>query len=171
MFDLDIITLSMAMVAIIAFIMPFYLNNKKEKARVALAEKLLADFEKNQQLHIQVKDLWRNKYFIGMDPKKGKLIYSEDIHSCSPVLIDLLLINNVRIKEESHKVASPTSSRKVIDKLELLFYSEKAELVHTIEFYDGETFSDLLGETILIKKWETEIIASIHQQAKMALVK
>lgn len=170
MFDLDIITLSMAMVAIIAFIMPFYINHKKVKARVALSEKLLADFANNQQLHIQVKDLWRNNYFIGMDPQKGKLIYSEDIHSCSTLLIDLHLICKVRIKEESHKVVSPTSTRKVIDKLELLFYSESAELVHNIEFYDGEKFSDLLGETILIKKWETEIIACMQNLTKKELV-
>ncbi|NHE59813.1 hypothetical protein [Cyclobacterium plantarum] len=170
MFDLDIITLSMAMVAIIAFIMPFYINNKKVKAKVALAEKLLADFAKNQQLNIQVKDLWRNKYFIGIDPQKGKLIYSEDINSCLPVLIDLHLIGHVRIKEESHKVVSPTSTRKVIDKLELSFYSEKAELFHNIEFYDGEKFSDLLGETILIKKWENEIMACMQQLTKKASI-
>ncbi|MEX2566337.1 MAG: hypothetical protein WD431_10370, partial [Cyclobacteriaceae bacterium] len=76
MFDLDIITLSIAMVSIAAFILPFYLSHRKAKNRVAVAKKQLADFARNQGIQIQVDDLWRNQYYIGLDREKGKLIYS-----------------------------------------------------------------------------------------------
>ncbi|SHN27489.1 hypothetical protein SAMN04488057_115126 [Cyclobacterium lianum] len=171
MFDLDIITLSMAMVAIVAFIMPFYLNHKKEKARITLAKKLLAEFTRNLNLEIEKKDLWRKKYFIGLDPEKGQLVYSSDFSSDSPIQIDLYQVSQVKIKENSRKIVTATSARKIIDKLDLEFYSQGGLLIHSLEFYDGEIFSDLLGETILIKKWEMEITSCMHQLMNKTLIR
>lgn len=155
MFDFDFITLSIAMISIAAFTLPFYLSHRKIKARVAIAKKQMADFIKNQGIQIQVEDLWRNQYYIGLDPEKRKLIYTEDIAAASPVLIDLDGVRQVKIDEVSRNLVSQVNTRKIIDHLKLVFVGENGKVIDTLEFYDGDKYSDLSGETILIKNWET----------------
>ncbi|MFC4872814.1 hypothetical protein [Negadavirga shengliensis] len=155
MFDIDIISLSIAVILIAAFILPLYLHISKAKKRETRATKLLEDFAKSQGLEIQVKDLWRSRYFVGLDRNKAKLLYSDDIALSSPVLIDLYTISRVKIGEVSHKVVNQVESRKVIDRLDLILLDKNGDTANVLEFYDGNRFSDLNGETILIKKWET----------------
>lgn len=170
MFDLDIVTSSIAVVSIIAFCIPFYIHSRNIKNRLAVANRHLEDFANNEQISLEKREIWRNQYFIGFDSQKGKLIYSMDISTASPQFIDLEMVNGVKIEEASHKVQSQVSSRKVIDKLDLVLIGEGGKHLYELEFYDGDKFSDLLGETVLIKKWETALKGYLQNKPAKALV-
>lgn len=170
MFDIDIISLTIAVILIAAFILPLYLHISKVKNREVRATKLLEDFAKSQELEIQVKDLWRSKYFIGLDRNKAKLLYSDDIALSSPVVIDLRTITRVKIAEVSHKVVNQLESRKIIDRLDMVLLDKSGNTANILEFYDGNRFSDLNGETILIKKWESYLEDVTHKVSKDQLV-
>lgn len=154
MFDIDIITLAISAVAMIAFALPFYFASRKINKKKVLALKQIEDFIQSQNLTIQIRDIWRNQYFIGLDTVKGVLVYCEHLDNSSPVLIDLKKINQVAIEEAAHVVGNMTNSHKVLDKLTLSMTDEHNRKIQGLEFYDGDKYSDLNGEAVLIKKWE-----------------
>lgn len=171
MFDIDLISFSIAVILIAAFALPFYLNARKVKLRELKALKILTDFTSSHGLHLQDKDQWRDKYFIGLDKEKAQLVYSADTSQDYYKCIHLDQIKRVSIAEVSHQVTNGKDSHKELDRLELILINQNDKPIHLLEFYDGDQYSDLVGEAVLIKKWETllkdSIINADKQQMKL----
>jgi hypothetical protein len=166
LFDIDIVSFSIAVILIIAFIIPFYWYSRKSRIKELKAIKCLGEYAMNLDLEMHLTEFWRSHYFIGLDRNKGKVIYADNLLSPSPVIIDLRNIKKVKVEEASRKIVTPKETRKVIDKLELNFVGENNKTVMKIEFYDGDKFSDLNGESVLIKKWEAVLQSVIDSKNK-----
>lgn len=166
MFDIDIITLIMAVAGMIAFAIPFYLNNQKVKKEKTRKMKGLSEIIKSNGLSLNLEDQWRNQYFIGFDSNKNKLLYIANLDKLEPVVIDLDHVKQIKIDEVSRVIGSKGNSRKVIDELRLHLISHTGKVIGDLEFYDAEKFSDLAGESVLIKKWEGSLQVFLKNQVK-----
>lgn len=166
MFEIDIITLIMAVAGMIAFATPFYLNNQKVKNEKIQKSIKLADALKNNGLNLTEQEEWRNRYFIGIDSEKNKLIYISNLNEINPILIDLHKVNHVKIHEVSRLIGTKGNNRKIIDALSLQLINYDGKVIGDLEFYDGEIFSDLVGEPIVIKKWEATLQSIVKNQNK-----
>ncbi|GAB2635147.1 hypothetical protein [Belliella aquatica] len=166
MFEIDIITLIMAVAGMVAFAIPFYLNSQKVKKEKAQKSNKLTEFLKNHDLSLSEQEEWRNRYFIGIDTQKNKLIYISNLNEINPILIDLYKVNHVKIHEVSRVIGTKGNSRKIIDALSLQLINYDGKIIGDLEFYDGEIFSDLVGEPIIIKKWEATLQSLVKNQQK-----
>ena len=83
-----------------------------------------------------------------------------------PVVIDLDHVKQIKIDEVSRVIGSKGNSRKVIDELRLHLISHTGKVIGDLEFYDAEKFSDLAGESVLIKKWEGSLQVFLKNQVK-----
>lgn len=170
MFDIDLISFSIAGLLVAAFALPFYLHIRKVKLKEHIAQKFLTDYTLSNGLTIHEKDHWRNKYFIGIDKEKGQLLYSTDTSQANYKRIPLDKIRRVSTVESSHQVVNGKESHKELDRLELVLIDQNDKPIHVLEFYDGDQYSDLVGEAVLIKKWETLLKEAIKNVAKHQLV-
>ena len=94
------------------------------------------------------------------------MVYIQDLADIKAVVLDVREIKQVKINEESRVVGAKGNSRKIIDGLHLQLTNHQGKVIGLLEFYDGEKFSDLVGEPILIKKWEATIIAEAKSTEK-----
>ncbi|WP_165389786.1 hypothetical protein [Cecembia calidifontis] len=149
MFDIDITTLAVSAVLTIAFIAPFYWNYRKMSQKEKKLDQLIQNLKASKGINLSVKDYWNNQYFIGLDPTKKILVYSSNIHDQDPLILDLNQVKGIKMEEKHHEF----NKRKIVDELNLIVHPiHKAAF--PIEFYDGEKFSSLDTEPVLIKKWE-----------------
>lgn len=164
MFEIDVVTLIMAAAGMVAFAIPFYLNSQKVKREKIQKADRLSEFLKKHELNLTEYDEWRNRYYIGLDPQKCKLIYISNLNEINPVIIDLNKVSHVKINEVSRVIGTKINSRKIIDFLSLQFINYDGKIIGDLEFYDGEIFSDLVGEPIVIKKWEANLQSFVKNQ-------
>jgi hypothetical protein len=161
MFEFDSVTLIAALVLSLAFAAPFYYNHKINKKKIALRTHLLHQTAKEKGLVISKFELWRERYIIGLDSTKGRVLYIQYLETPIIADIDLSKVRSMEILERNHEVGKGKEKRKVIDNLELVFYNKNNESFMAIEFYDGELFSDMEGELPLIKEWQTMLKTSL----------
>ncbi|MCH7410578.1 hypothetical protein MM239_14315 [Belliella sp. DSM 111904] len=154
MIDIDIISTSIAIGAMVAFAIPFYVNHLKVKKAKLNKESLLKGFIKSHGLTINMQDQWRSQYFIGLDTQQRTLVYIDDLEEIKPILIDFNEVKQVRINEISRSLKSKGPDRKIIDGLYLELLNPQGKVIESLEFFHGDKFSDLVGEPVLIKKWE-----------------
>lgn len=162
MFEIDIITLSFALISMVAFVIPFYLNSKKSKKEKHRKESILENYLKSQNLNLDQKEFWRDQYFIGLDSNQRKLVYIQNMKDFQPELINLDEINHVSQHEVSRMIGSEKNPRKVLDELNLYLIGKNGKVKASLEIYNGEIFSDLSGEPVLIQKWEALIKEKIR---------
>lgn len=166
MFNIDLTILAISIVGIVAFIVPFFIKhqgNKKTtlKVRQQLNEKLLEN-----QLSVQEEEIWRDRYFLGLDKSKNKLIYIQDISKMTLQIIDLEKISTVSIHETSHHVGDKKNGRTIIDSIHLSIQSKDTSKTLTLEVFNSDYFSDLFGEPVFAKRWK-EIIEKQLKKAEL----
>ncbi|WP_114749754.1 hypothetical protein [Pleomorphovibrio marinus] len=157
MFEIDIPSLLIAVVAISAFIAPLYIQYLRVKKTRLRKESELNRFLEENSLRINNFDFWRSFYYVGIDSSQMKLVYAKGSEQFSTDIIDLKDISYAKIRESSRTLGEKESKRKVIDHLTLELVDASGNVSHMLEFYDGEKYSDLLGETVLIKKWQDQV--------------
>lgn len=154
---LDYITMAFVVALVAAFAMPFILHSRKNNKKKSRAKKQLMDFANSHGLSLTTMEFWRNNYFIGLDPVKAQLVYSNDIAGNSTQIIRLREVRDVEVHESSRKVKHQGETNKIIDRLELILNSDIPGKRWVLEVYDGERFSDVAGEPVLIKIWNNRI--------------
>lgn len=154
---LDYITMAFVVVLMTAFALPFIIHSRKNTKKKALAKKRLLDFASNNGLSLCTMEFWRNSYFMGLDQVKAQLVYSNDINSNSPQLINLREVREVQVHELSRKIKQNGGTDKVIDRLELILIGDLPEKRWILEVFEGDRFSDVAGEPVLIKTWKDRI--------------
>lgn len=170
MFDIDLISFSFAVLLIAAFVLPFYVHARKIKLSERNAFSVRNSYTASQGLHLHDQDSWRNQYFIGIDRERAVVVYSSDVQAGTYSCIHLQEVRRASVSEVSHQVADGKKSRKELDRLDLKLIDYQDRIAYTLEFYDGERYSDLVGEAVLIKKWEELVKASVNQVSKAQLV-
>ncbi|WP_035805644.1 hypothetical protein [Lunatimonas lonarensis] len=154
MFTIDYVSLAIAAVLIALFITPLYLHVRKTNRSKADALRRLHDFASSKGWLLTNSEIWRNRYFIGLDEMNLGLVYSNDIGDHSAIAVPLSEIQRVRVIERSHRVSINTEKRKVIDAIDLQLIGKDGNVLHELEIYDGNRYSDLDGESVLVGKWE-----------------
>lgn len=165
MFDIDITTLGISAIFTAAFIAPFYLNYRKMSQKEKKVGQLIQNLSADKGLNLSEKDYWNSQYFIGLDPVKKVLVYSENIHIHEPMIVDLNQMKVIKVEEKSHEF----NKRKIVDELTLMVHPlQKAAF--PLEFYDAEKFSSLDAEPVLIKKWESLIKPLLKRAPEKELI-
>lgn len=154
MIDIEPVTLVFSFVLFGAFTVPFiYHSQQNKKKESKLLEKLLSA-AKTQDGKIDLQETWRHEYAIGLDSSKKILFYHQNSLEDSPLSIDLRNIKKVSVSKKLLEFKSGSTAKSILDQvsLELLPKDSKKASIH-LELYDGEKYSDLLGETLLAEKW------------------
>lgn len=168
MLDIDLLTLTIAVLAIIAFIIPFYLQYRKLNNQKMGIQKQLQAFKSLNQLNIDQEETWRSKYYLGLDRSNKKLIYANWTAEIKIDLIDLTQVSKVSIQESARLVGTASPQRKVCDLILLKLKLNQQDKEYTLELYDAEKYSDLQGEGPIAKKWEGIIQQEIKKKVVIA---
>lgn len=154
MFDFDSITLLISMVCLVAFAIPFIIYSKKAKSQNSQKKAKLDEFLQANQFNLTVQETWRDRYFLGIDPVKRALVFVENLDAFEPQVFNLDDVHQVVKHEVSRMIGTGKNQRKIVDELHLQLIGKSGRLKTSIEVYNGEVFSDLLGEPVLIQKLE-----------------
>ena len=154
MIDIEPVTLVFSFVLFGAFTAPFiYHSQKNKKKESKLLEKLL-EAALSLDSRIDTQESWRYEYALGLDSKKGILYYHQNSLEGSPFSFDLKDFKRVSVSKKMREFQSGTTTKSVLDyiSLELVPKDPKKSIVN-LELYDGDKYSDLLGETLIADKW------------------
>jgi iron only hydrogenase large subunit-like protein len=154
MFDIDPVTLIMSCVLFCAFAAPFiYYANQNGKKELALKAKLTKTALAGEATPDQV-EVWRNQFGLGLDSKKNILVYLHESEVNISYIVDLEDVKQAVVRKRTREVNGTSGKTTVVDYvgLELHYKAENKKSI-LLEIYDGEEFTDLLGETVLAEKW------------------
>src|SRR5690606_41078692 len=105
-------------------------------------------------------ELWRRNYIIGIDSVKAKLLYIKFLPEMKENMIDLHKVKKVKVTEEQREIG--VDKEKVVEKLRLSFSYLDPKIPEThLEFYDAEESLGLMGEPLVIRRWEKSIQGSL----------
>jgi hypothetical protein len=166
MIDIDPVTMSLSFLLFGAFCTPFIYHSVKDsqKRKVLLLKltelALLKDGTPTQS------DVWRNQYAIGLDQEKKILAYMRSNAEPWSSTIDLQQVKSANIQKIIREVKTGKSNNTVVDYVGIeLSYLQEGSKPTVLEFYDGESFSDLNGESVLAEKWVELISTSLNQNS------
>jgi len=144
-------------------IIPFFLHHLKQKKKEAKFLNDLLSLAKNEGSIISQKDFWRECYAIGIDENSKKLLYINKIKDKEQkTAIDLCEVENCKIVNASRSVKIPKGNHIVIDRIDLVFTFNRADLSEkALEFYDSTTFMTIDGEIPIVEKWMAIVNSSL----------
>jgi hypothetical protein len=151
---IDMTTIALSSILISAFIAPFaYYSIKNKKVEKSLSHNF-HEFAKEYGVIPTVVDKWRNHYTIGLDKAAKKLVYFSYGDFPQQVVINLEEVNKVSLQEKFRTVTVGHEKRNILEFLALQFhFKDPKHLARTVEFYDGNIFTDQMGERVIAKKW------------------
>jgi hypothetical protein len=152
--NIDMTTIALSSVLICAFVAPFaYYSFKNKKNEKALSNSF-QEFAKSYGIIPTVIERWRNHYTIGLDKTSKKLVYFSYGDFPQQVIINLDEVNKVSIQEKFRTVTVGNEKRNILEFLALQFhFKDPQHLARTVEVYDGNLFTDQMGERVIAKKW------------------
>ncbi|MEB2785633.1 hypothetical protein [Algoriphagus persicinus] len=154
MFEIDLVTLLMSCLLMCAFSVPFITHGLKNKKKTNLLITQLKELGQSIGASPSELDTWRHCYAIGIDVHQGVLFYVR--HGVASVshrleLADYKKVNLIKnFQSNTERPKAPQLPEFVA--LELIPVASSENTV-SLEIYDVEQYSDLLGETVLADKW------------------
>lgn len=147
-------TVALSSILICAFVAPFaYYSFKNKKTEKSLSH-TFNEFAKEYGVSPTVIDKWRNHYTIGLDKTAKKLVYFSYGDFPQQVVINLNEVNKVSLQEKFRTVTVGHEKRNILEFLALQFHFKNPQhLARTVEVYDGNIFTDQMGERVIAKKW------------------
>lgn len=152
--NIDMTTVMLSLILSGAFLAPFaYYSFKKNKTEKSLSHSF-NEFAKEYGVSPILVDKWRNHYTIGLDKSAKKLVYFSHGDFPQQVIINLTEVNKVSLQEKFRIVIVGKEKRNILEFLALQFhFKDPHHLARTVEFYDGNLFTDQMGERVIAKKW------------------
>lgn len=169
MFEFDLVTLLITAITIIAFAIPFIRYSRKHKNQASEKLTKLKNFLQSNQLDLKVNETWRDRYFLGIDSARKKLIYVQNLVDFEPQIINLEEVLHVSKHEVFRLVGTEKNQRKVLDELHLHLIGKNNKIKASLEVYNGEVFSDVSGEPVLIQKLESLLKEHLQTTDKVIL--
>ncbi|MDX5338362.1 MAG: hypothetical protein LPK25_05000 [Cyclobacteriaceae bacterium] len=154
MFDIEPVTLVFSFVLFGAFTVPFIYHSRKNSQKESRIFQQLSESASKLNSSIDTKESWRYEYALGLDSQKGILYYFQSTEEKAPTPYRLQDFKKVYVTKKNLEFQSGSNTKSVLDKvsLELTPKDSKTSPV-TLELYDGEKYSDLMGETLIADKW------------------
>ena len=154
MFDIEPVTLVFSFVLFGAFTVPFIYHSQKNRQKESKIFEKLLESALSQDSRIDTKESWRFEYALGLDSQKGILYYYQNSSEGSPFTFKLQEFKKISVAKKNLEFQSGTATKSVLDKIDLeLTPKDPKKGVILLELYDGEKYSDLLGETLIAEKW------------------
>jgi len=154
MFDIEPVTLIMSLILMCAFSIPFIYNAQKSKKKSKEIKTKLHELAQSMNATPSEIEIWRNRYALGLDPTQNKLIYLRQDEDFVSYKLDLGEFKKASLIKHFQEVDGKQMTTKLPEYLaiELTPVAAGAKVV-TMEIYDSEHYSDLMGETVLAEKW------------------
>jgi hypothetical protein len=159
MIDFEPVTLLMSLALFGAFSVPFIYHSQKNRKKEASLKSHLFEVAKKLEAMPDQTEIWRNQYALGIDTSKGVLSYHREVPISYSMAIDLKDYKKVSLIRRNSDMKNGTVNNTVLDYLALELFPKSGTSSIQLEIFDGEQFSDLLGETVLAERW-AEIIQS-----------
>ena len=158
----------MVVVITIAFCAPFYIYKRRSKQNKMKILNFFNQTVLDKEMEVSQFGFWRDRYLIGLDVRKRKLLYIDYAERPFETLVELDEVKAIELHERSHEVGFGSDKRKILDYLDLTFYFKGPQNSSvSLEFYDGEMYSDLEGEMPLCRKWLTILKPLISEKEKV----
>ncbi|WP_194776120.1 hypothetical protein [Pararhodonellum marinum] len=164
MIDIEPVSLGISLLALLAFVAPFYFHHRKQSKRKTQQREIMESLAKTHQLNLNEVDYWRNLYGIGIDLSKKKLLYAKFDANPLTHLVNLDQCCELSEIKKTHQTGQGKNKNVVLDYLALKLDGEK-EVV--LEFYDSDIFSDNDGEHPLMQKWQIIIQSCLTKLEKV----
>ncbi|MEB2775215.1 hypothetical protein SYJ56_07840 [Algoriphagus sp. D3-2-R+10] len=154
MFEIDPVTLLMSCLLMCAFSVPFISHGLKNKKKNNLLITQLNELAQSIGATPTEIDTWRHRYAIGIDVNQGILTYVR--HGVDAVnqrleLADFKKVNLIKNYQATTEKPKLHQLPEYVA-LELIPKASDTNAI-SLEIYDAEQYSDLLGETVLADKW------------------
>lgn len=161
MIDIEPVTGILSLILFGAFTVPFILHSlKNKKIEQALLAKINEVAATRNAKPEQI-ETWRRLYGIGLDSSKKVLVYLRDDEQSET--LDLQDFSKVKLVKTNIDVVGEESTHSVLNYVGLeLTPKTNHKLPVVLEFYDGDKFSDLMGETLLADKWEKILKSNLN---------
>src|SRR5690606_34916134 len=160
----DYSTIAIILVILVAFCIPFFYSYQKKKQEEKSIVNRFISRARDLGINISTHESWRRSYTIGLDKETGKVLYSRFQPEVEERLIDLKEISRVVALKEYNDAAIETN--KVVNKLWLSFTPLEKSRDILLEFYNAEVNMGMMGEPVLIEKWQKLIQERIDEEKK-----
>lgn len=160
----DYTTIAIILVILVAFSIPFFYSYQKKKQEEKGIINRFISRAKELGLNISIHELWRRTYIIGLDKESGKVLHLRFQPELEEQLIDLKEISRVSALKEYNDAAIETN--KVVNKLWLALSPMEKSSNILLEFYNAEINMGMMGEPILVEKWQKLIQERIDDEKK-----
>lgn len=159
---INIPTLVIVLAITVAFCIPFIISHRKKRSQQQVILSSFMEKAGELQLNISSLDIWRRSYAIGIDENQSRLLYIKFGQGAMVKSVDLTSVTRVSISKEEREIESGTTKEKVIDRLLLLLDFHSSSPV-PLEFYNSDENMEMMGEPVLIKKWQDLVKTSLEQ--------
>jgi len=151
---IDMTTVMLSTLLITGFIAPFALYSLKAKHAEKANAQSFNELNKEYGVNPTVVDRWRKHYTLGLDKLNNKLIYFRYGDFPQQAVFDLNEVAKVSIQEKNRIVVVGSEKRSILEYLAIqLHFKDPKHLARSIEIYDGELFTNQLGERVMANKW------------------
>lgn len=156
---MDLSSAIIGIVIAVLFIGPIVYLQYSRKSKEKNLLKIFVDLTAHNNLTLSEKDVWTNKYCIGMDRSAKKLVYlKKQGEQAETNLLDLTQFKKCQIAKSTINENSKGGGSSVINRLDLVLTPIGAQQQkQSLEFYNREESMGLTGELQLIEKWEHKI--------------
>lgn len=162
-FKFMLVSAILVLLVMLPFILlPFLQNSDRKKL-----DKKFHREEKNNDLHIGLKELW-NQNFIGIDPTQKKLLFvqkneEEFIVEC----IDLNTVNSCKPHIEEISVKKDKKTENLLTSVYLEFSFKNSEVKKSIKLFDDELHISQDLEVKHANKWADLIKQQLNTQTAL----
>lgn len=160
----DYTTLAIILVILVAFCIPFFYSYQKKKQEEKNIINRFVTRAKELGLNLSTHESWRRSYMIGLDKESGKVLYTRFQPEADEQVVDLREISRVDALKEYNDAAIETN--KVVNKLWLSLSPAEKSANILLEFYNAEVNMGMMGEPVLVEKWQKLIQDSINEGKK-----
>ncbi len=152
-------------VIIALVILPFILLFIFKKMKHAKYLKVLSSLAEKEKMKITSREIWENKYLLGVDTNSKKLIYINLNQTDKPAeVIDLSKVSGCRIvsTDRSQKSRMPEN---MSDRLDLVFSFKDSSPERYLEFYNSTAFMPTVDHFAHAEKWQKIVEENLSPEA------
>jgi hypothetical protein len=144
--------------------LPFIFYKLYKKTKDMKFHKEFISIAERDKLIFSKKELWNNRYAIGIDNNSQKLLYANKQNGkIEGILIDLSDVEKCRIANLNRTFKNQSGKSNISDRLELIFTFRNQGLPEkALEFYDSTEFMPTEDDLSFIENWSQLVNATIN---------
>lgn len=150
----DIPSLVIGILALATFCVPIAWYQISEKIKEKKLKKYLTQYAKQENLTLTSKEVWGDRYALGIDKNRKKLVYlNHTENGDQKELIDLSKVQKCKVSNGTKSARYATGNRSVLKSIKLQFhYLESSKGASSLEVYDDSNGKTLTYEISIANK-------------------